>query len=309
MLNRNATAFMRRGMCLSRIACSFCVLLVGALPSISPLAHAQAKPPVRSQHEVGPVPSEFSLSGTWVPYFHEDLLERGNGPELDNYVGLPITDGARKMALSWDPSRMTVEEHQCQVHVSPYMNRSPSRYAFSEIRDPETQLVIALQLYIENYQQTRTIWMDGRAHPPDYAPHTWMGFSTGKWEGNILTVYTTHIKQGFIRRNGIAESDRATMVEHYIRYGDIMTHIVIITDPVYLTEPFVRTNDFALAQYTREVGFIHVNPSRNLPARPRTGCLSICPARIRLSMSSRKSAASRWPPPWAAPRRCIRNTS
>ena len=60
----------------------------------------------------GPPASVFSLSGTWAPYFHEDLLERGNGPELDNYVGLPITNGARKMALSWDPSRMTVEEHQ-----------------------------------------------------------------------------------------------------------------------------------------------------------------------------------------------------
>jgi hypothetical protein len=30
--------------------------------------------------------------------------------------------------------------------------------------------------------------MDGRAHPSNAAPHTWMGFSTGKWDGNILTV-------------------------------------------------------------------------------------------------------------------------
>jgi hypothetical protein len=248
MLNRNATAFMRRGMRLSRIACSFCLAAAGLLLSVP--ASAQAPPPKPQLKDIPGVPSEFSLSGTWVPYFHEDLLERGNGPELDNYLGIPITNGVRKMALSWDPSRMTVEEHQCQVHVSPYMNRSPSRYAFWEERDPETQRVIAIKLYIENYQQTRTIWMDGRAHPPDYAPHTWMGFSTGKWEGNVLTVYTTHIKQGFIRRNGIAESDRATMVEHYIRYGDIMTDVVILTDPVYLTEPFIKTNDFALAQYT-----------------------------------------------------------
>jgi len=239
---------MGRGLCLSRIACSFCLLLAGLLVSLPASSQAPPKPPAKPRPVPGP--SEFSLSGNWVPYFHEDLLERGNGPELDNYLGLPITDGARKMGLSWDPSRMTVEEHQCQVHVSPYMNRSPSRYAFSEIRDPETQLVIAIQLYIENYQQTRIIWMDGRPHPPDFAPHTWMGFSTGKWEGNVLTVYTTHIKQGFIRRNGIPESDKATMIEHYIRYGDIMTHVAIVTDPVYLTEPFVRTNDFALAQYT-----------------------------------------------------------
>ena len=30
------------------------------------------------------------------------------------------------------------------------------------------------------------IWMDGRAHPSDLAPHTWGGFSTGKWERNAL---------------------------------------------------------------------------------------------------------------------------
>ena len=44
--------------------------------------------------------------------------------------------------------------------------------------------------------------MDGRPHPPDYAPHTFMGFSTGEWNGDILTITTTHIKAGFFRRTG-----------------------------------------------------------------------------------------------------------
>ena len=46
---------------------------------------------------------------------------------------------------------------------------------------------------------------------PDYAAHTWMGFSTGKWDGNILTVYTTHLKWGWIRRNGLRHTDQATL--------------------------------------------------------------------------------------------------
>ncbi len=54
--------------------------------------------------------------------------------------------------------------------------------------------------------------MDGRSHPSEYAPHTFMGFSTGEWQGDILTVKTTHIKQGFVRRNGLVQSDLATMV-------------------------------------------------------------------------------------------------
>ena len=44
----------------------------------------------------GPSASVFSLSGTWAPYFHEDLLERGNGPELAITWGYPSrTEPAR----------------------------------------------------------------------------------------------------------------------------------------------------------------------------------------------------------------------
>ena len=116
-----------------------------------------------------------------------------------------------------------------------------------EEKDPQTQQVIAIRNYISTYEQDRTIWLDGRPHPPDYAPHTWMGFSTGKYEGNMLTVYTTHIKMGWLKRNGLAESDQATMTEHFIRYGpSLMTHVTIINDPVYLTEPVIRTEEFQL---------------------------------------------------------------
>lgn len=188
----------------------------------------------------------LDLSGSWSPLLHEDFLERIPGPELVNYLGLPISDAARLWALSWDSSRLTLPEHQCQVHVAPYIYRGPLQMRFWEERDPQSQTVIAIKNYISTYEQTRTIWMDGRPHPPPYAAHTWMGFSTGKWEGNILTVYTTHIKQGWVRRNGVPESDQATLVEHFIRHGNRLTHASIVTDPVYLTEPLIKTQDFIL---------------------------------------------------------------
>ena len=37
--------------------------------------------------------------------------------------------------------------------------------------------------------------------------HTAMGFSTGKWDGDILVVTTTHLKEGWTRRNGLTRSD------------------------------------------------------------------------------------------------------
>lgn len=184
------------------------------------------------------------LTGNWTPVPHEEST--GN-PAIAEYYGVPITEGARAWGLAWDPSRLTLPEHQCQVHVAPYIFGGPLSLRIWEEKDPQSQAVIAIRQYISTYEQDRTIWMDGRPHPSPNAAHTWMGFSTGKWEGNGLTVYTTHLKQGELRRNGLPESDQATLIEHFIRHGDLLTHVSIVTDPVYLTEPFVRTQTFRLA--------------------------------------------------------------
>ena len=186
------------------------------------------------------------LAGNWGPVFHEDAGERGPGPELVNYLGFPINEGARLAALSYDASRFTVPEHQCEPHIVSYIYRGPLNVRIWEERDPQTQELIAIKQYIDNYEQSRTIWMDGRPHPSDAALHTWMGFSTGKWDGGILTVYTTHLKRGWLRRNGLRHSDQATLIEHFMRHGDHMTHVSIVTDPVTLTEPMIRSQDFLL---------------------------------------------------------------
>ena len=65
--------------------------------------------------------------------------------------------------------------------------------------------------------------------------HTYMGFSTGEWNGDILTITTTHIKAGYFRRSGVPASDRITVVEHWMRHGPVLSQVTIATDPVYLT--------------------------------------------------------------------------
>jgi hypothetical protein len=54
---------------------------------------------------------------------------------------------------------------------------------------------------------------------------------------------------GWIRRNGIPRSDKAVVTEHLVRHGDFLTWIVVINDPIYLTEPFIRTTNFQLDPY------------------------------------------------------------
>jgi hypothetical protein len=194
--------------------------------------------------------AQVSLAGEWSPRYHEDQPDRIPGPELGDYTGLPLTDGARLAADSWNASRLTLREHQCKVHIGPYILHGPIQFRISEEKDLRTQQTLAYYIYLNTYEQERTIWMDGRQHPPEWAPHTFQGFSTGKWEGDILTVYTTHIKQEWIRRNGVANSDKSTMIEHFIRHGNIMTHLEQWTDPVALTEPLIRSEDFVLNERT-----------------------------------------------------------
>jgi glyoxylase-like metal-dependent hydrolase (beta-lactamase superfamily II) len=71
-----------------------------------------------------------------------------------------------------------------------------------------------------------------------------MGFSTGRFVGNALEVRTTHLKQGWFSRNGLPQSDQATAVEFFVRHGDRLTHTIVVSDPVFLSEPLVRTTDF-----------------------------------------------------------------
>jgi cyclase len=191
----------------------------------------------------GPPSRAIDLSGWWTTIFHEDSLERGPGPELADYGGFPINEAGRLWALSYSPSRVTLRHHQCDGYVTAYQVRAIGNARAWEERDPHTQRLIAVHWYDQTFEGHRTIWMDGRPHPPAYAPHTWMGFSTGTFVGNALMVQTTHIKQGWLRRNGLPESDQATVAEFFVRNGDRITYTSVITDPVFLTEPSVRTTD------------------------------------------------------------------
>src|SRR4051812_4636705 len=195
-----------------------------------------------------PAAAQINLVGDWVGRYQEDFQDRVPGPDLGDYTGLPITEAARKYADSWDPSRVSMLEHQCEPYVSPHIYRGPLQFRMWEERQPDTQELIAIRQYLGTYQQWRTIWLDGRPHPPEYAPHTWMGFSTGEWHGDILTVNTTHIKAEFFRRSGIPSSDRTTLVEHYVRHGNVLSHVMIATDPVYLTEPLIMSEEFVLME-------------------------------------------------------------
>ena len=193
-----------------------------------------------------PALAQRDVAGNWAALYHEDQPHRIPGPELGDYTGIPLNDAGRLKADSWDASILTLREHQAKPHPSTYSLRGPANIRITRELDPVTQEVIGYELFGTFGQATRLIWLDGRPHPPDYAAHTWAGFSTGRWDGNSLEVVTSHLKVGWLQRNGVAHSDRATMTERFIRHGNYLTVVTIVDDPIYLEEPFIRTTNWVL---------------------------------------------------------------
>lgn len=184
-------------------------------------------------------------TGGWASV-QRGRLEDDASAELGDYTGLPINDAARFRADTW-ASIIGLPENQCKQNSADHSWRGPLQLRIWKEVDTSTQEVVAYHTHIAYMGPEQTIYMDGRPRPSDYAAHTFQGFSTGRWEGDILAFTTDHLKQDLIRWNGITRSDQATLSTHLLRHGNYLTVVVVIYDPVYLTEPLIRAFDLASA--------------------------------------------------------------
>lgn len=192
-----------------------------------------------------PAFAQIDLSGEWAPVRAEDHTPNPNVLPGD-YVGLPINDAARMRADTWSASQWTLPEWQCRPHPVGYITRGPSDLRISKEVDAVTRETTSFRVeWLRSI--VHAVYLDGRPRPSKYAAHTWGGFSTGEWMGNTLKITTTHVKDGYIRRSGVHRSDKATLIQYLTRRGDILTWTIITYDPVYLSEPLIRTTEYRLA--------------------------------------------------------------
>ena len=188
----------------------------------------------------GPAFAQMDFSGVWTPNGQQDSASE---PYVGNWFGIPMNKPAMQRASIWEASIQTLPEWQCRPHSIAYITRGPSQLRITKDVDPVTRRVASY--HIEWLRSVdNSIYLDGRPHPPEWAEHTWGGFSTAEWVGNVLKITTTHIKEDYYRRNGVPQSDKATMTHYWIRRGDFLTWMTITYDPVYLTEPLVRSTEY-----------------------------------------------------------------
>jgi hypothetical protein len=203
-----------------------------------------------------PVFAQVDLTGVWRNLNQQDWMERGGGSDPVDYLGIPLNDDGRARALSYNYSLLAQPEHQCGLNTPFYGFLDPFGNNIWTEYDQVTGKIVAYKIGAWLDKDIVTIWMDGRPHPSKNAFHPYSGFTTGEWQGDTLTTYTTHMKDGFLRRNAVSSSDQATMTMHITRHGELLTMTALVVDPVYLTEPYVLSHSWRL------------DPTLNMPAVP-----------------------------------------
>jgi cyclase len=200
--------------------------------------------PVFAQGPARPgMPAE--IASEWRLESNEDPGAIGGQgqPPLGYYLGIPFNAAGRMRADTSAESIWGTPEYSCRPHSAPHQWRGLGGARILKEQDPLTREIKAYHVQFMRSLDW-PIYMDGRPHPPAWAPHTWSGFSTGEWVGNTLKVTTTHLKDGYIRRGGPQTSDLYTMTDFITRHGDILTVVTVIDDPVYLDEPFIQSTTY-----------------------------------------------------------------
>jgi glyoxylase-like metal-dependent hydrolase (beta-lactamase superfamily II) len=205
----------------------------------------------QAQILVGRTASPPDIVGEWVLEGSEDRGAVGGlQPNPQDYLGIPFNDAGRMRSDTTAESIWGTPEYQCRPHSAPHTWRGLGGARILSELDPLTRDVYAYHIQFWR-SLDRPVFMDGRPHPPAWAPHTWSGFSTGRWEGNTLVIRTTHLKDGFLKRGGAQTSDMLTMTEYLTRHDDMLTVVQVTDDPVYLDEPMLLSTIYLYDPNTR----------------------------------------------------------
>jgi hypothetical protein len=88
----------------------------------------------------GPAFGQVDLAGEWAVRVHEDQPERGPGPSIGEYSGLPLNAAARQRAERWDASVLTLPELQCVPHPANYSANHSNLRIWKDMNEASQQV-------------------------------------------------------------------------------------------------------------------------------------------------------------------------
>jgi hypothetical protein len=195
-------------------------------------------------------PSQTDFTGYWVSVVTEDWRWRMVTPPKGDYASIPLSIVGKRAADTWDPSKDEAAGEQCRSYGAPGIMRIPGRLHITW-QDGNT-----LTVEIDAGQQTRLLhFAIGKPTP---GPATWQGDTTARWElprtegaakrGSIETR-TTHLRTGYLRKNGVPYSADAILTEYWdinVEPDGSQTLVVssVVHDPAYLQYDWVTALHF-----------------------------------------------------------------
>jgi hypothetical protein len=194
------------------------------------------------------------LTGYWVSVITEDWRWRMIMPAKGDYASVPITPEAKRVADAWDPAKDEAAGEQCRAYGAAGIMRMPTRLHITWL-DENT-----LKVETDAGMQTRLLHF-GPHKPGGRA--TWQGDSAAEWDSprrtdgaagesplfGSLTVVTTNMRPGYLRKNGVPYSASAKLTEywdvHKGRNGEQWLVVsTIVDDPKYLQVPWMTSPNF-----------------------------------------------------------------
>jgi hypothetical protein len=197
----------------------------------------------RSARDAAPI----DLTGYWVSYVTENWRYRMVTPAKGEYRRIPASPAALPLINAWDPAADERAGNQCKSYGAGAIMSVPGRLHITW-QDAET-----LRIETDAGKQTRLFHFSTRASASE---PSWQGESKATWEratgpdgGGSLRVVTSNLRAGYLRKNGVPYSERATVTEHFDVAplpdgGRLLLVTTIVEDPVYLTGPYVVSPHF-----------------------------------------------------------------
>jgi hypothetical protein len=262
-----------------RLLAAFLLLPGCAMAQIPTPLVGEAQFPKTSQSgkELAPI----DITGYWVSLITEDWRYRMMTPPKGDYNGVPLNSEGKRVADQWDPLKDEAAGEQCKAYAAPAIMRVAGRLHITW-QDDNT-----LKIDIDNGQQTRLLHFGDWKAPAGQT--TWQGQSVADWQwpgkGRVLeargalglqsagaagslppfanaarpsnekpstgslTVITTKLRPGYLRKNGVPFSANAMLTEYFDlskeKNGDQwLTVTTIVDDPQFLEVPFITSSHF-----------------------------------------------------------------
>ena len=214
--------------------------------AVSPSVHAQRQGGAQaSARDSAPI----DLTGYWVSYVTENWRYRMVTPPKGEYRRIPVAPAAVPIINAWDPAADQRAGNQCKSYGAGNIMSVPGRLHITW-QDADT-----LRVDTDAGTQTRHLRFSPRAAAAPVA-RSWQGESSATWErgagasgGGSLRVVTSNLRAGYLRKNGVPYSERATVSEHFDLAplpggGQLLLVLTTVEDPVYLRAPYVVSPHF-----------------------------------------------------------------